>query len=393
MSHPVFSFSRLVHSSCALAALLAASITTVWGGDDVHPRFRYQVINLGSLGGNSSSALGINTSGQVVGWSTTVSGQRHAFMYSNGLMTDLGTFIGGTTSEADAISDVGVVVGSSGINGVGPGFPEIRQGFVWQQGKMSSVGALYCPCSFNVRYGTSAMNGVNDSGEVVGWSETVRGSWVLHAAQWRSGALQDFGGGGGDWSVSHVFAINNAGQMAGDYAQNAGQLGTNTFDRQASLWQSDGTREDLGVLPGYSSSTALAIDYRGDVAGWSGSADGSASHAFLWRRGAMHDLGVLPGYANSAALALNAFGQVVGWSNSADGTVYHAFLWRAGRMYDLNDLLPSGSGWVLNQAAGINLFGQIVGTGIYNGVTCAYILRPVYIWNPALNEAPGGSGH
>ena len=390
MYHHILFLKRLVLGMCALAASLALCTSQAWADSDAPFQPRYQVINLGNLRGNASSALGINASGQVAGWSTTAAGQRHAFMYSGGLMEDLGTFSGGTSSQANAISDTGIVVGSSGINGVGPGFPEIQQGFIWQQGKMSSVGALYCPCSFNVRYGTSSLSGINDFGQAAGWSETVRGSWVLHAAQWKASALADFGGGAGDWSISRVFAVNDAGQMVGDYALNAGQLGSNIFDRQASLWQSDGTREDLGTLPDYDSSSAVAINSRGTVVGWSGTTDGSASRAFLWHKGRMTDLGVLPGYANSMALALNAVGEVVGWSNSADGTLSHAFLWYAGRMYDLNDLLPPGSGWVLNQAAGINVLGQIVGTGIYNGQTCAYILRPIYAWNPGWYKAQGG---
>ena len=59
----------------------------------------YIIVNLGNLGGEGTSALGLNDRGQVVGWSTTTTGQRHAFMYSDGSMTDLGTLVGGTHSE------------------------------------------------------------------------------------------------------------------------------------------------------------------------------------------------------------------------------------------------------------------------------------------------------
>lgn len=340
---------------------------------------RYQVINLGSLGGEGSAAFGINDAGNVVGWATTTGGQRHAFVYSKGLMTDLGTLVGGTTSQAYAINDQDVVAGSSGINGLGNGFPEITQGFTWQQGTMTSAGALFCPCSFNVRYGTSALAGINDSGEAVGWSGTVRGSAVLHSISWNSGTLQDLGGGAGDWSISHLYAVNSSGQMVGDYALNAGQLGTSTFDHQAALWQSDGTRQSLGLLPGYTSSVALAINSSGVVVGWSGTADGSQSHAFLWRNGSMQDLGVLPGDANSQALGINGRDEVVGWSGNADSSVSHAFLWSAGKMHDLNDLVRDGSGWVLQQAAGINVVGQIIGTGLFNGQVSAYMLRPLYL--------------
>src|SRR4051794_35742406 len=46
---------------------------------------------LGTLGGNSSSGRGINNAGQITGDADTASGATHAFLYSNGQMSDLGT--------------------------------------------------------------------------------------------------------------------------------------------------------------------------------------------------------------------------------------------------------------------------------------------------------------
>jgi probable HAF family extracellular repeat protein len=223
------------------------------------------------------------------------------------------------------------------------------------------------------------MGGLNDSGHAVGWSGTVRGTAVLHAAQWDGSSLQDLGGGEGDWSISRIFAINDNDVMVGDYAFNAGMLGTDTFDRLATLWQADGNQESLGTLPGYTTSSALAVNRDGTVVGWSGSADGSVSHAFIWDDGVMQPLGEPGGYADSSALAINALGQVVGWTRSSDGNLYHAVIWQRGQATDLNGLVPSGSGWVLNQAAGINILGQIAGTGVFNGQVSAYLLRPIFL--------------
>ncbi|MBA3439381.1 MAG: hypothetical protein H0T92_05880 [Pyrinomonadaceae bacterium] len=49
------------------------------------------------------------------------------------------------------------------------------------------------------------------------------------------------------------------------------------------------------------------------------------------------------------------------------GGLQHAFIYGNNMMLDLNDLIPSGSGWVLSVANDINNLGQIVGTGIFGG--------------------------
>ncbi|MGE5624340.1 MAG: hypothetical protein ACM3ZT_02205 [Bacillota bacterium] len=336
------------------------------------PAPRYLVTDLGTLGGVSSDALGMNDQGQVVGWAGLPDGSRHAFLYANGTLQDLGVLNGGLSSYATAINDRSQVTGVSGINEFGPSFPEIMQGFIWDQGVMHSLGALFCPCSFNDRYGMSTGFGINDFGWVTGASETIRGSWVLHAVLWQDGQMQDLGGGAGDWSISRLFGVNDLGVMAGDYAADAGLLGTSSFDREASLWQY-GARTGLGVLAGQTSSTALAVNWKGQVVGWSGTADASVSRAFIWDAGTMRDLGTLPGDANSAALAVNALGMAVGWSGAGSGNS-HAVLWSFGKVVDLNTLIPLNSGWVLTEARAINIRGEIAGVGLHNGETHAFRL-------------------
>jgi probable HAF family extracellular repeat protein len=89
----------------------------------------------------------------------------------------------------------------------------------------------------------------------------------------------------------------------------------------------------------------------------------------------MQDLGTLPGGTSSFAFGLNDSGQVVGDSYNASGQP-HAFVWQNGTMSDLNDLIPPGSGWVLGNATAINNAGQIVGVGSHNGQGRAFLLTP-----------------
>jgi len=59
---------------------------------------RYTITELGTLGGTFSEAVGINNKSSVIGFSTLPGGRNvHAFLWRNGVMTDLRT-LGGPNS-------------------------------------------------------------------------------------------------------------------------------------------------------------------------------------------------------------------------------------------------------------------------------------------------------
>ena len=72
------------------------------------------------LGGVTSVANGINNIGQIVGWSLSAGGAQHAFLHSGGIMIDLNNFVtlpsGASAVDAFGINDLGqiAVAGSDG---------------------------------------------------------------------------------------------------------------------------------------------------------------------------------------------------------------------------------------------------------------------------------------
>ena len=115
------------------------------------------------------------------------------------------------------------------------------------------------------------------------------------------------------------------------------------------------------------------------------------AHAYLYDGITFLNLGTLPSNGTgstpgltSAANDINELYQVVGnsWLETSltsiyDPTRYHAFLWEQSVMTDLNESiagLPEAAGWILADARAINDQGDIVGTGLKNGVSHGYVL-------------------
>jgi probable HAF family extracellular repeat protein len=80
------------------------------------------LVDLGTLGGNSSFAYGINSAGDTTGFSWDAAGNMHAFLYKDGVMVDLNSLIaansGWVLSQAFAINDSGQIAGSGLLDGV-----------------------------------------------------------------------------------------------------------------------------------------------------------------------------------------------------------------------------------------------------------------------------------
>ncbi len=330
----------------------------------------YRIVDLGTLGGDSSEAAGINLFGDVVGTSALANGKPHAFLYRAGRMVDLGTLTGGSENYGTAIADSGVIVGYSGINHY-PYIAEFRhQGFIWQEGTMREVDALYCYCSSNRRYGDSRTLAVNNAGTAVGWSRAGGFATPTHAFRFQNGRLEDVGapqpgedqrGANGLGFYSTAWGINDLGEITG------------VVDGHTFLMR-DGVRQNLGVPPGFARSEGRAINGKGQVVGITVTASGM-SRGFLWDLGTMRGLEPWPGDVSSEARAVNIYSDVVGRSGNADFSTSRAMLWRSAVRVDLHTWVSDNS-WTLQVATAINNAGQIVGTGRHNGHTRAFLLQP-----------------
>jgi len=193
--------------------------------------------------------------------------------------------------------------------------------------------------------------------------------FLTRAFQWQDGKLTDLGALPGNNS-SAVFQINGSGAGAG--MSETGALDPNTgYPAENAVLFKDGSVRNLGTLPGGHESQAIAINDRGQVAGFgsNGVPDplsifgwGTQARSFIWQHGHMRDLGTLGG-PDAVMTELNARGQIAGDSytndtpNPATGVpTTHPFLWQHGHMRDLGTL-----GGTQSLTAWLNNKGEVVG--------------------------------
>jgi probable HAF family extracellular repeat protein len=245
--------------------------------------------DLGTLGGPVSSAGGLNDAGQIVGGSRISSANftTDAFIFENGVMSGLGIL---KQAGAGAINNAGQVVGAYFRDPVPPSQAERRWAFLWEDGvrrdlfegfaadinetglvagaweatRHYPVAAIWDATNGPREIGTlpggilSEAYGINDSGHVVGWSESFNGN---NAFLWDGSQMIDIG--------SNVVAadINNDGTIVGGSA----------------IWI-DGVIQNLNNLIvenfGLTIYGANAINEAGQIAGFAYDSQGR-SHAVL----------------------------------------------------------------------------------------------------------------
>ena len=280
--------------------------------------FRYVdglgMIDVGVLPpGNISAGLGINSGGLIVGGSFVEGFVPHAFLASATLnLTDLGT-LGGEFSTAWDINDQGRITGEASNAALD------THAFVRTSAGMQDIGTLG---------GSSSIGrSINESGQVAGESRIGPGQ-ATRAFRFTEGAgmisLGTLPGG----TSSTGYGINNSGQVVGQsdtgliVNPDAGSVlnpkfrfkGFPFFGTHAFLWTEGSGMRDLGHLGG--TSLATALNNNGIVVGWSTVADGGW-RAFRWTEAeGMVDLNTLlprnSGWVLLIAWDVNDRGQITG---------------------------------------------------------------------------------
>jgi probable HAF family extracellular repeat protein len=212
----------------------------------------------------------------------------------------------------------------------------------------------------SVTAGGSQAVAINNNGDVAGYS--WRQPYTPFTFNVATGRLDPLGLPEG--SNYTGLDINQRGDVVGFALTPSGQTTTHPILYHDGVWSD---------LPAYRGGWATAVNDAGAVVGHVFPADRSGSLAFLYRDGVMTLIGA-PG-SNSAASDINGLGTVVGMYGPENAR--RAFISDGTDLVDLNSLLLPDTGWTLWNANGINDHGEIVGFGVFNGESRAFLLVPV----------------
>ena len=372
MSEHCLRAAKLLRPFCLSAILILFSSTPSLLAQ------HYKITDLGSLGGNTTIAYGVNSHGDAVGfsYSTGPGCYFQAFKYSETAgMTDIGLQPNfGGCNYAVSINNSGQIA----FNGD------------HHPGSGDYTAHLFSPGSGAIDLGKLPGDAVSYAVQLNAWGAVVGGSAssalvgdpFLYTPKAGMVDIGNLGGGRGMAEGINDFAI-----VVGSARVPTTPAGDIWNIGHAFVYTGETGILDINDLvrtPGWELYDAHAVSDLGLIVGYGQhqTANGNVIDAYrynLWT-GQVVDLGTFPGGGISYAYDINFSGVIVGaaYLDATGAGDFRAALWLPGKSgaLNLNDLIPTGTGWTLRQATAINDNGQIVGWGYVNGETRAFRLDP-----------------
>jgi hypothetical protein len=351
--------------ACVLVAAAASLAATASAATPPH----YTLTDLGpgvaygiSANGNVAGASNANQSGVAFLWTPgTANG-------TTGTRTSLGALpTGNGISAAYGVNDYGEVTGFSTSTTSASGI----RAFLWKPTVPNGTTGAMTPISGTAWWGI----GINTYGQIAIQNDTVNSPafgqlWTPSTPNGTSGTLTNFSGGP---EFSDVSGINASGQLVGagvDFLGGGGAMISKPTSPNASTGSAvlTGNLGNNSVFVSY----AYAINDAGQVAGFSQGAplgDGS----FLWTpdspNGTTGSMIALPYHLGQATRYLH----VAGMNDSTfivghDDLSFMGLLWTpADGLLELDSLVTSGNAnWQALEPNAINDAGQIVGIGSFD---------------------------
>lgn len=200
--------------------------------------------------------------------------------------------------------------------------------------------------------------GINNDGQVVGWSETANGD--IHAFLWSEATgMVDLGAFGANSQAASPTGVRAEARDINDQGVVVGMSSMPLTPYRAFRWTQAGGMQDIGTLGGCSAQ-GWDIASTGDVAGWSyppgGANCGGGSVPAVWTSDGVQYLGPPDAWTPGIVYALNDVGQAAGWI----GHNPVATFWKRGATGWTPQTIPVPT-TMDAQAFGLNGLGQVVG--------------------------------